>query len=127
VCINTSSAPKGVFKYFPGFSGAEEVYLNIYPARDKYYLSDTSSAPEKPGKYLKPRRRRSIYTHFCVPEKCLYTLILRRRGRRSRRSIYIHPSEALPATARILNRSFTPKSTGNCELRTCPKSLYVAA
>jgi len=31
-----------------------------------YYLSDTSPAPEKPGKYLKTLFRRwgSIYTHF---------------------------------------------------------------
>ena len=68
-----------------------QVYLNTSPAREKYYLSDTSPAPDKPGKYLKTpfRRRRSIYTH-----KCFYTLIWRRRGRRSRRSrssIYIHP------------------------------------
>src|SRR6218665_308597 len=80
----------GVYKYFSGFSG--EVYLNISPAPEKYYLSDTSPAPEKPGKYLKTPfpRRRSIYTHFsgsgevliCTylapekqekPEKYLYT------------------------------------------------------
>src|SRR5678816_3678195 len=32
-------------------------------------------------------------------------------------------SEALPTTARTLNRSFTPKRMSNCELRTCPGSL----
>src|SRR6218665_4167404 len=31
--------------------------------------------------------------------------------------------EALPTTARILYRSFTPKRTGNCRHRTCPRSL----
>src|SRR6218665_1848178 len=63
----------GVYKYFSGFSG--EVYLNISPAPEKYYLSDTSPAPEKPGKYLKTpfQRRRSINTLF-----------------RRRRSAYIH-------------------------------------
>ena len=57
---------KGVLKYFPVFSGAGEVYLNISPAPEKYYLSDTSPAPEKPGKYLKThfRRRRSAYIHL---------------------------------------------------------------
>jgi len=86
VCKNTSPAPEGVFKYFPGFSGAGEVYLNISPASEKYYLSDTSPAPKKPGKYLKTpfRRRRIIYTHlsgagevliytYLAPEKYLYT------------------------------------------------------
>ena len=34
---------RSVFKYF---SGAEEVFLYIY-----MYLPDTSTAPEKPGKY----------------------------------------------------------------------------
>src|SRR5688572_15889175 len=42
--------------------------------------------------------------------------------------IYIAPlqdfySEALPTTARTLNRSFTPKRMSNCERRTCPGSL----
>ena len=42
--------------------------------------------------------------------------------------IYIAPlqdffSEALPNTARTLNRSFTPKRMSNCEWRTCPGSL----
>ena len=32
-------------------------------------------------------------------------------------------SEALPTTARTLNRSFTPKRMSNCEWRTCPGSL----
>jgi len=31
--------------------------------------------------------------------------------------------EALPTTARILYRSFTPKRTGNCRYRTCQRSL----
>src|SRR6218665_1628733 len=66
VCINTSSA---VFKYFLGFSGLEEVYLNTSTAPEKYfyiYLSDTSPAPEKHGKYIYApfRRRRSIYIHL---------------------------------------------------------------
>src|SRR6218665_1684109 len=57
---------KAVFKYFPDFSGAGEVYLDNSPAPEKYFLYDTSPAPEEPGKYLKTpfRRRRSIYTHF---------------------------------------------------------------
>src|SRR5688572_8038496 len=42
--------------------------------------------------------------------------------------IYIAPlqdfySEALPITARTLNRSFMPKRMSNCEWRTCPRSL----
>ena len=54
------------------------------------YLSNTSPAPEKPGKYLKTpfRRRRSIFTHFSgagevfiytslAPEKYLYTPAIR--------------------------------------------------
>jgi len=70
VCINTSPAPEKCFQ-IPGFSGAGEVYLNTSPAPEKYFyihinLSDTSTAPEKPGKYFKApfRRRRSIYIHF---------------------------------------------------------------
>ena len=35
----------------------------------------------------------------------------------------LYYSEALPTTARILYRSFTPKRTGNCRLRICPRSL----
>src|SRR6218665_2682561 len=52
--MHFSGAVKVFFKYFPGFSGAGEVYLNASPA------------PEKPGKYLETpfQRRRSIYTHF---------------------------------------------------------------
>src|SRR6218665_1252872 len=87
VCIN-----KGVFKYLPGFSGAGEVYLNTSPAPEKYFYIYT---------YLIPLRRRrslgSILKTFSAPDKylytlfrrrkCLYTLIWRRRGRRS---IYIH-------------------------------------
>jgi len=73
---------RSVFKYF---SSAGEVFLYIY-----LHVSDTSSAPEKPGKYFKTpfRRQRSIYTHFSgagevliyiylapeKPEKYLYTL-----------------------------------------------------
>src|SRR6218665_1667310 len=36
----------------------------------------------------------------------------------------LYYSEALPTTARILYRSFTPKRTGNCRYRTCPKFLH---
>src|SRR6218665_3811189 len=36
----------------------------------------------------------------------------------------LYYSEALPTTARILYRSFTPKRTGNCRSRTCPRSLH---
>src|SRR6218665_2309458 len=35
----------------------------------------------------------------------------------------LYYSEALPTTARILYRSFTPKRTGNCRQWTCPRSL----
>src|SRR6218665_1072527 len=35
----------------------------------------------------------------------------------------LYHSEALPTTARTLYRSFTPKRTGNCRERTCPRSL----
>src|SRR6218665_2141202 len=93
VCKNTSPVPERCMQILPRllrrrrsvskyFSGAGEVFLYIY-------LSDTSPAPEKPVKYLYTpfRRRRSIYTHFSGTGKCLYTLVGRRR---SRRSIYIH-------------------------------------
>jgi len=38
VCINTSPRRKGVFKYFPGFSGAGKyiLYRNTSPAPEKY-------------------------------------------------------------------------------------------
>ena len=36
----------------------------------------------------------------------------------------LYYSEALPTTARILYRSFTPKRTGNCRQRTCPRSVH---
>ena len=36
----------------------------------------------------------------------------------------LYYSEALPTTARTLYRSFTPKRTGNCRYRTCPRSLH---
>ena len=44
------------------------MYLNTSPAREKYYLSDTSPAPEKPGKFLKTpfRRRRSAYMYILL-------------------------------------------------------------
>ena len=60
---------KGVFKYFPGFSGAGEMYLNTYPASEKYfyiyilfwYLSSAGEAWEV---FKTPfRRQRSIYIH----------------------------------------------------------------
>src|SRR6218665_4182333 len=35
----------------------------------------------------------------------------------------LYYSEALPTIARILYRRFTPKRTGNCRYRTCPRSL----
>src|SRR6218665_987573 len=41
----------------------------------------------------------------------------------------LYYSEALPTTARILYRSYTPKRTANCRYRTCPRSLrggYIA-
>ena len=45
------------------------MYLNTSTALEKYlyiYLSDTSQAPEKPGKYLYTsfRGRRSVYIHL---------------------------------------------------------------
>ena len=62
---------------------AGEVHLNTSPAPQKYfyiYLSDTSPAPKKPGKYLYTpfqRLRIIIYTHFSgaaeKPEEYLYT------------------------------------------------------
>src|SRR6218665_3334915 len=85
--------PKGVFKYFPGFSGAGEVSDKKYYFGAEELFKYTSPAPEKPGKYLKTsfRRRRSIYTHFSgagevliytylapeKPEKYLYTSCLK--------------------------------------------------
>src|SRR6218665_4137811 len=100
MCMNTSPAPERCFQILPRlirrrrsvfeyFSGAGEVFVYIY-------LSDTSPAPEKPGKYFKIPLNTSLasekylYTLFPAPEKCLYALIWRRRGRRS---IYIHPYE----------------------------------
>src|SRR6218665_1666108 len=35
----------------------------------------------------------------------------------------LYYSDALPTTALILYRSFTPKRTGNCRKSTCPRSL----
>ena len=65
------------------FSGTGEVYLNTSPALSIYiYLSDTSPAPEKPGKYLKTpfRPRRSIYTHFSgAREVIIYTYLASER------------------------------------------------
>src|SRR6218665_1137195 len=91
MCINTSPAPerKGVFKYFAGSFGAVEVYLNTSPAPEKYfciYLSDTSPAPEKPGKNLKTpfMCRRSIHTHFSGAGKVLlYTYLAPERPKKS--------------------------------------------
>src|SRR6218665_3998220 len=79
----------GVYKYFSGFSG--EVYLNISPAPEKYYLSDTSPAPEKPGKYLKTPfpRRRSIYTHFSgAGEVLIYTYLAPERPEKPEKYLY---------------------------------------
>jgi len=55
------------------------VYLNNYPAPEKYFLSDTSPAPEKPGKYLKHLSGAAeVFIHtFPALEKCLYTLVWR--------------------------------------------------
>src|SRR6218665_3855226 len=87
----------GVYKYFSGFSGlsglsgAGEVYLNISPAPEKYYLSDTSPAPKKPEKYLKThfRRRRSIYTHFSgAGEVLIYTYLAPERPEKPEKYLY---------------------------------------
>ena len=59
------------------------MYLNTSPALEKYfyyyiYISNTSPAPDKAGKYLKTpfRRRRSIYTHFSgAGEVLIYTYL----------------------------------------------------
>src|SRR6218665_559196 len=57
----------------------------LYAPPEKYLY--TSPEPEKPEKYLYT----PVFIHtFQAPGKCLYTLMWRRRGRRSRRSIYIH-------------------------------------
>jgi len=75
-----------VYKYFSG-----EVYLNISLAPEKYYLSDTSPAPEKPGKYLETpfRRRRSIYTHFSGPgEVVIYTYLAPERSEKPDKYLY---------------------------------------
>ena len=78
-CINTYPTPekclqillrgrKGVFKYFLGFSGAGEEYLNTSPALEKnfynIYLSDPSPAQEKPGKYLYSLHRPLQYVNI---------------------------------------------------------------
>src|SRR6218665_2548656 len=94
---------KGVFKYFLGFSGAGELYLNTSPAREKYYLSDTSPAPEKHGKYLKTpfRRRKSIYTHFSVAgEVLIYTYLAPERPEKPEKYLYtpIKLAYRLPST-----------------------------
>ena len=85
---------KGVLKYFPGFSGAGEVYLNTSPALSIYiYLSDSSPAPKKPGKYLKTpfRRRRSISTHFSGAGEALrpiYTYLAPERSEKPEKYLY---------------------------------------
>src|SRR6218665_3071529 len=35
----------------------------------------------------------------------------------------LYYAEALPTTAQLLYGSFTPKRTGDCRCRTCPRSL----
>src|SRR6218665_4193590 len=103
-----SSKISGAYKYFSGFSGAKEVYINTSPAPEKCvkilfrrrnrvykyflglsgagevfiytHLSDTSPAPEKPGRslglYIPFRRRRSIFTHFSgAGEVFIYTSV----------------------------------------------------
>jgi len=63
VCINTYiRRRKGVFKYFPGFSGAGEVSHKEYFSGAREIFEYTSPAPEKPEKYLKTpfRPRRSV-------------------------------------------------------------------
>jgi len=67
------------------------VYLNTSPAPDKYYLSDTSPAPEKLVKYLKIpfRRRRSIYTHFSgAGEVLIYTYLVPERPEKQEKYLY---------------------------------------
>src|SRR6218665_526715 len=57
VCINTSPAPERCFQVLLRLLRHRKVYLKTSPAPGKYfyiiYFSDTSPAPEKPGKYLK--------------------------------------------------------------------------
>jgi len=65
VCINTSPAPERCVQILPRLLRRRRS-ISIY-----IYLSDTSQAPEKPGKYLKtpylaPERQE-------MPEKYLYT------------------------------------------------------
>ena len=63
---------------FSGAGEAWEVFENSFPAPEKY-----------------------LYTPFPAPEKYLYALIWRRRGRRSRRSIYIHPMTVFAKSLRL--------------------------
>jgi len=61
------------------------VYLNNSPAPGNYFLSDTSPAPDKLGKYLKTpfQRRRSIYTHFIgAGEVFIYTYLAPERPKK---------------------------------------------
>ena len=56
VCKNIYPEPKGIHKYFLGFSSAGEVFIYIV------YLSDTYPAPDMPKKYTdKPRK------YLCTP------------------------------------------------------------
>ena len=57
------------------------------------------------------------WTHLSICMLCMYvwTLVIA--------PLQDFYSEALPTTARTLNRSFTPKRMSNCEWRTCPGSL----
>ena len=57
VCKNAS--PKDVFKYFPGFSDATEVYLNTSPAPEKYFYIYNYLIPLRCRRSLE-----SIYIHL---------------------------------------------------------------
>src|SRR6218665_2987110 len=86
--------------HFSGAREAWEVFKNTSPAPEKY-----------------------LYT-FPAPEKCLYTLIWRRRGRRSRRSIYIHRLEPpRPPTHKVWG-SRPPKHPGLTPMLWSPGRTY---
>ena len=62
------------------------MYLNISPVPKKYFLSDTFSAPEKPGKYLETP---SIYTHFSgAGEVLIYTYLAPERPEKPEKYLY---------------------------------------
>src|SRR6218665_394136 len=106
-----SPAPdKCVFKYFPGFSGAGEVYLNTSPALSKYILICSLSGAGEAWEVFK--------NTFPAPEKYLYTLFRRRRS-----LIYTYLAPERPEKPEKYLYTPVPIDTGYLQLSTTPTRL----